>query len=93
MNRRPPWRHRRIVCSVLLLTLLAACSRNASETNDASAVSAQVGRQHQAARAGVDLSDLAAFADADRGFIAAPTGQVRDADGQVVWDYDAFAFV
>jgi len=93
MNRRPPWRHRRIVCSALLLTLLVACSRNASETSDAGAVSAQVALHHQAARAGVDLSDLAAFADAGRGFIAAPTGQVRDADGQVVWDYDAFAFV
>ena len=93
MNRRPPWRHRRIVCSALLLTLLVACSRNASETSDAGGVSAQVALHHQAARAGVDLSDLASFADAGRGFIAAPTGQVRDADGQVVWDYDAFAFV
>ena len=91
MNRRPPWRHRRIVCSALLLTLLVACSRNASETSGG--VSAQVALHHQAARAGVDLSDLASFADAGRGFIAAPTGQVRDADGQVVWDYDAFAFV
>ena len=93
MNRRPPWRHRRIVCSALLLTLLVACSRNASETSDGGDVSAQVALHHQAARAGVDLSDLASFADAGRGFIAAPTGQVRDADGQVVWDYDAFAFV
>ena len=91
MNRRPPWRHRRIVCSALLVTLLVACSRNASETSGG--VSAQVALHHQAARAGVDLSDLASFADAGRGFIAAPTGQVRDADGQVVWDYDAFAFV
>lgn len=33
------------------------------------------------------------FADADRGFVAAPSGQVRDAAGEVVRDYGGFAFV
>ena len=32
------------------------------------------------------------FADARRGFIAAPRGQVRNEAGQVIWDHDAFAF-
>lgn len=36
-----------------------------------------------------DASDLA---DARRGFIAAPSGQVRKEAGQVIWDHDAFAF-
>ena len=40
-----------------------------------------------------DLSDPVNFADAQRGFIAAPTGQVKDEQGRVVWDFDAFSFV
>ena len=43
--------------------------------------------------AAADLSDPASFADAKRGFIAAPKGQVKDEAGNVIWDYDAFAFV
>jgi len=31
--------------------------------------------------------------DARKGFIAAPTGQIKDAQGKVIWDFDAFAFV
>jgi alkyl sulfatase BDS1-like metallo-beta-lactamase superfamily hydrolase len=40
-----------------------------------------------------DLSDPAAFADARRGLLAVPHGQVRGEDGEVVWDFDSFAFV
>ena len=31
--------------------------------------------------------------DARKGFIAAPTGQVKDASGHVIWDFDAFSFI
>lgn len=31
--------------------------------------------------------------DARRGFMAAPTGQVKDAQGNVIWDFDAFSFI
>ena len=31
--------------------------------------------------------------DARRGFIAAPTGQVKDSEGKVIWDFDAFSFL
>jgi len=40
-----------------------------------------------------DLADATSFADADRGFIAAPKGQVKNDKGEVIWDFDAFAFV
>lgn len=41
-----------------------------------------------------DLSDEPSFADARRGFIAAPEGgQVKTADGRVTWDFDAYRFV
>ena len=37
-------------------------------------------------------ADASDFADARRGFIAAPSGQVRNEADQVIWDHDAFAF-
>ena len=40
-----------------------------------------------------DWSDPESLADARRGFIAAPSGQVLDDHGGVIWDFDAFAFV
>ncbi len=40
-----------------------------------------------------DLADREAFEDAHRGLIARPSGQVRDAEGRVVWDFDTFAFI
>lgn len=46
---------------------------------------AEVAKQVQ----GADAGDMA---DARRGFIAAPHGQVRNEAGQVIWDFDAFAF-
>ena len=40
------------------------------------------------------LDDTADFDDADRGFIGALTPcVVRAADGRVVWDNDAYAFI
>ncbi len=80
-----------LLLPLLVAALLAACSRNEI------AVEAQATPTVLAANAAVakaaDLNDPASFADARRGFIAAPKGQVRDAEGVVVWDYDAFAFV
>ncbi|MCK7494284.1 MAG: hypothetical protein MZW92_26100 [Comamonadaceae bacterium] len=64
--------------------------------------SARGGRRRDADRAAGErrggegvrtFSDPASFADARRGFIAAPTGQVKDAEGNVIWDFDAYAFV
>ena len=55
------------------------------------------GRLGVADRAAVDAAlqatDLEAFADARRGFVAAPEGRVLDAAGNVLWDHAAFAFV
>ena len=34
-----------------------------------------------------------ALAEARRGFIAAPSGQIRNARGRVVWDFDSFDFL
>jgi alkyl sulfatase BDS1-like metallo-beta-lactamase superfamily hydrolase len=48
---------------------------------------------HQALKAAHDWSDPPAFADAARGLIAVPKGQVKDANGRVLWDFDSFSFL
>lgn len=80
-----------LLLPLLVAALLAACSRNEIAA-DAQATPMVLAANAAVAKA-ADLSDPASFADARRGFIAAPKGQVRDAEGVVVWDYDAFAFV
>lgn len=42
---------------------------------------------------GQEMPDWLAQSDARKGFIAAPTGQVTDEQGKVIWDFDAFRFV
>jgi alkyl sulfatase BDS1-like metallo-beta-lactamase superfamily hydrolase len=77
----------------LLASLLAGCMRDPAQPGGNAAVMPAVQKAHGAVAAAADLSDPVSFADARRGFIAAPTGQVKDEAGRVVWDHDAFAFV
>ena len=85
----------RPLCTALLLAsiVLTGCQRSDSTQPEGGAIATTVQKAHAAVAAAADLSDPASFADARRGFIAAPTGQVKDEAGRVVWDYDAFAFV
>jgi alkyl sulfatase BDS1-like metallo-beta-lactamase superfamily hydrolase len=82
-------------CAVLLLAAaaLAGCQRSGPAAPAGGAVTPTVQQAHATVAAAADLSDPASFADAKRGFIAAPKGQVKDEAGNVIWDYDAFAFV
>jgi alkyl sulfatase BDS1-like metallo-beta-lactamase superfamily hydrolase len=74
--------------------LLAACGKGpASSAASGGEVTAVTAKANEAFAAGRDLSDSASFADAKRGFIAAPTGQVLDTAGKVIWDFDGYAFV
>ncbi len=80
--------------------VLAACQppAGAPDRVPSGAAASPVAPTVQAAHAEVarssELRDEASFADARRGFIAAPEGgQVKSADGQVTWDFDAFRFV
>lgn len=66
-------------------TSLTTASANATVHPAVQRAQAEVTRQVQQADAGD-------FDDARRGFIAAPHGQVRNEAGQVLWDFDAFAF-
>jgi alkyl sulfatase BDS1-like metallo-beta-lactamase superfamily hydrolase len=84
----------RIACAALLLAgLLAGCQRSSPPEAPPAGVTPTVQQANAAVAAAADLSDPASFADAQRGFIAAPKGQVKDEAGNVIWDYDAFGFV
>ena len=87
------WRRRATRPIVLAACLLAACGRNAPPSATDAQVTPAVLKANAAVAQAADLSDPPSFADAQRGFIAAPQGQVRNDAGEVVWDYDAFAFV
>lgn len=80
-----------LFAALLALGLPACASGPASAlTHTASAAT----RAHQADVAGrYDLDAASGLAEARRGLIAAPSGQIRAADGRVVWDFDSFAFV
>ncbi len=92
---RPPVQGRALVVCLLALSLLsAACSpRPPGDRGGDAPVSDAVREAHRQVARSLRLDDPQPPSDAARGFIAAPTGQVRDRQGQVIWDYDAFAFV
>jgi alkyl sulfatase BDS1-like metallo-beta-lactamase superfamily hydrolase len=84
------------VTTPITLTLAAllglGCSR-APETISAGVSSAFTREANAAVAKAQDLADPKSFDDAKRGFIAAPSGQVKDAAGKVIWDFDSYAFV
>ncbi|WP_440108208.1 alkyl/aryl-sulfatase [Acidovorax sp. BL-A-41-H1] len=85
MRTLPTW----AAIALPLLLGLAPASHAADARQDATAVT----RARQAASLGtLDVNAPESFEDARRGLIAAPSGQVRNAQGQVVWDFDALQF-
>ena len=74
----------RLLLVVFLSLLTMACQK--SETSTAPKTVAD-SPQTQVSEAWLDQSD------ARKGFIAAPTGQVKDSEGKVIWDFDAFKFI
>lgn len=90
------WSNRRRMVSLACIcaALLAACgkapSAPAAGGGEASATTA---RANAAVAKAHELLDPKSFEDARRGFIAAPSGQVKDAAGNVIWDFDSYGFV
>ena len=93
MSLTPPGFLPRTAVLPLMAILLAACSTSENPDPRAGDASQRVARANAEVAAALDLSDPPSFADAERGFIAAPVGQVKNEAGDVIWDYDAFAFV
>ncbi|MGH8442253.1 MAG: alkyl/aryl-sulfatase [Nevskiaceae bacterium] len=75
------------------LALLSACQRDSGvggATADATAATAAANAQMAASLA---LDDPQGLEDAARGLIARPSGRIQLADGTVLVDFDAFAFL
>jgi alkyl sulfatase BDS1-like metallo-beta-lactamase superfamily hydrolase len=88
MNRLPLW-----LLLGALTTALSACSRNAGVGGAAGDASASTVASNAAFASQLKLGDPQDFEDAKRGLIARPTGQIKNADGKVIRDFDAFQFL
>lgn len=74
--------------------LLAGCDKGPKgRTESGGDVTATTAQANDAVAKAYDLADARTFEDARRGFIAAPTGPVKDTNGNVIWDFDSFSFV
>lgn len=78
---------------VATLLLLSACTKNSGVGGKASDASSSTLKANQELAQELKLDDAQDFADAKRGFIARPSGQILGADGSVLIDFDAFKFV
>lgn len=79
--------------ALLLTAVLSGCDRGPAPAAPAGDASRFTVAAHQALAGRLDLDAPGALQDAQRGFIASPEGQVRGADGRVIWDFSAFDFV
>ena len=93
MTTTVPWLAPRLAGCLLLLLLVAACSRSPEPAVSGADASRHTLAAHRALADRLELDAPGAMEDAQRGFIAAPEGLVRGADGRVIWDFGAFAFV
>jgi alkyl sulfatase BDS1-like metallo-beta-lactamase superfamily hydrolase len=80
-------------CLATLLILAAGCTKAPQPPATQGLPGATVQAIHAAADKATDFSDPESFADAKRGFIAAPEGKITAEDGRVIWDFDDFDFV
>ena len=71
----------RLVGVFMVICALTACQKSDSNPSPSKIPAHSVG------------ADWLEKSDARKGFIAAPTGQIKDEQGKVIWDFDAFAFV
>ncbi len=89
----------RVVAWSLAVLALSGCGRqdaaapNAGAPVGSSQVSPSVARTHAQATELIKNWDTQTMADAQRGLVAKPTGQILAADGAVLKDFDAFAFL
>lgn len=84
-------RHQRL-SGLLLAALATAACGPAPPASPGDATRHTVAAQRALAER-LDLGDEEAMADARRGFVAAPRGEVLGRDGRVIWDFGAFDFV
>ena len=85
---------RRLACALPMLALaLMACQRQRSEPVAAGDATTQTAAANAAFGQALRLDDPADFEDARRGLVARPQGRILAADGHVLRDFDAYAFL
>jgi alkyl sulfatase BDS1-like metallo-beta-lactamase superfamily hydrolase len=82
-----------MVAAAILAASLVGCGKNGGVGGTAGDASPQTLAAHAQFARDLKLDDPQAFEDARRGFIARPTGKLLAADGGVLHDFDAYAFV
>lgn len=80
------------LCGLAVASLLGACSRSAAPSAAGDAAPTVVAANAAMAKA-LNLADPQDMQDAQRGFIAKPSGKIVAADGTVLKDLDAYAFL
>lgn len=83
-----------LACAGMAAALLCtACSRSVGDSNVGSEASVAVRQANTAMASGLALADPQDFADARRGLIARPSGQILGPDGAVLKDFAAYEFL
>ncbi len=80
------------VCGLAVISLLGACSRNDTPRIAGDAEAPVVQTNATMAKA-LNLADPQDMQDAQRGFIAKPSGKIMAADGTVLKDFDVYTFL
>lgn len=76
---------------IAMLALLSACDE--SSVTAPSSATAHTQSAHAEVLQRYELDDTQSLAQARRGLIAVPEGQILDDQGRVVWDFGSFSFV
>ncbi|HEY1057707.1 MAG TPA: alkyl sulfatase dimerization domain-containing protein [Limnobacter sp.] len=79
---------------ICLALALVACSKTPSTAVDANSAASATVQSFNADVAKLPfMGQTQSLEDAQRGLIAKPTGQIKNAAGKVIWDFDAFNFL
>ena len=78
---------------VATLALMGGCGKNAGVGGAAGDATPATAAANAAFAKALPLDDPKDFDDAKRGFIARPSGKILAADGSVLKDFDAYAFL
>lgn len=72
---------------------LTACNKTTGVGGEAGDATATTVATNASFAAKLNLKDQQEFEDAQRGLIARPKGQIKNAEGKVIWDFDALKFL
>lgn len=78
---------------VTLVGVLSGCGKNTGVGGSAGDATATTVAANATFAAKLNLKDQQEFEDAKRGLIARPTGQIKNAKGEVIRNFDAFRFL